>query len=84
MSNQTKKIRDLIKPFERLAYYVPFEMVTRQRSCDKKPEQAALSLWLGEGRLGGSKQLRRVSEWGEDKTTYGQGLLPECCHLVEL
>lgn len=31
----------------RLTYHVPFEMVTEQRSCDKKPEQALLSLWRG-------------------------------------
>lgn len=75
--------------YERLTYYVPFEMVTKQRPYDKKPEQALLSLWLGvwsargEGTLG-VKATGKGLQMGEDKTTYGLGLPLECCHLVEL
>lgn len=72
----------------RLTYYVPFEMVTKHRSCDKKPEQALLSLWLGvwSARGRGVLEVRATEkglQTGEDKTTYGGGLLLECCHFVQ-
>lgn len=63
----------------RLTYNVPFEMVTEQRSCDKKPEQALLSLWLGVwaarggGDVGDKKATEKGLQTGEDKTTYGRG-----------
>lgn len=38
--------KQTMTPCNRLTYHVPFEMVTKQRSCDKTAEQALLSLWI--------------------------------------
>lgn len=68
----------------RLTYCVPFQTVTKQRSCHKKPEQALLSLWLGVWSVRGRGATEKGLQSREDKTTYGQGLQLECSHLVAL
>lgn len=61
----------------RLTCFVPFEMVTKHRSCDKTPEQPLLSLRPSLSEEGGGDVGVRATETalqtGEDKTTYGGG-----------
>lgn len=70
----------------RPTYSVPFEMVTEHRSCDKS-RRCCHSGWEFIGGWGWGAGSANATEMGlqmrEDKTTYGWGLVLDCCHLME-